>query len=206
MNRSLPSAIGGGAAQNPTHHRRHVWQIFYAILLSLGCSTVLQAQSKPSEYDVKAAYLFNFGKFIRVWPPAVPAKQGSFDICIVGSDPMGRSLDALTANERIDGRPAHVRRLKDPSEARTCDIVYISSAEGERIAGDIAALHNGDALTVSDSPTFLANGGMIQFVLASDHVRFAVNLNAVKRTHVAVSSELLRVAISVAGKNPVALP
>src|SRR5665213_1436744 len=80
MNRSLPSAIRSAAARIHSPHRRRMWLIFYAILLTFGCSTVSQAQSKPSEYDVKAAYLFNFGKFIRVWPPAIPPKRGSFDI------------------------------------------------------------------------------------------------------------------------------
>jgi len=67
---------------------------------------------------------------------------------------------------------------------------------------DLAILGNADVLTVSDAPDFLQHGGMIQFVLVSNHVRFAVNLEAVNHTHLVLSSELLRVASSVAGKPP----
>lgn len=156
------------------------------------------AQARPSEYEIKAAYLFDFGKFIRVASPE-SRKREAFSICIVGRDPMGRTLDELTRHEQIDNRPVHVMRLQDAAEARTCDVAYFSLSEDERIAADIAALGDADVLTVSDIPQFLARGGMIQFVNVGNHVRFNVSLQAVKRTHLELSSELLRVASSVLG-------
>jgi hypothetical protein len=67
---------------------------------------------------------------------------------------------------------------------------------------DLAALGKVDVLTVSDAPDFLKEGGMVQFVVVDNHVRFAVNLDAVNRTHLVLSSELLRVASAVTGKPP----
>jgi len=166
-----------------------------AILLLLS-GTVIRGETKPTDYDVKAAYLFNFAKFIRVSPTSV-VQRATFDICVLGQDSMGHALDSVAENEEIDHRVVRVRRVKDTAEARSCDIAYISTSEGDRIESDVAELRGTDVLTVSDAPRFLAQGGMIQFVLVANHVRFAVNLDAVKRSHLVLSSELLRVAVPV---------
>jgi len=160
------------------------------------------AQAKPSEYEVKAAYLFNFGKFMRiVGGPA--AQSGSvFNICILGRDPIGRAMDEIADNESIDGRRVHVLRIADATQAHNCDIVFISPYEGAAIREDLAIIAGTNVLTVSDAPDFLELGGMIQFLFQGDHVRFAVNLDAVNRTKLVLSSELLRVAVSIKGGPP----
>lgn len=159
------------------------------------------AQAKPSEYDVKAAYLFDFGKFMRVAGKSQP-RHSSFDICILGRDPLGRAMDEIAANESIGDRPVRVSRINNAGRGRECDILFISPYEGDAIRSDLAALAGADVLTVSDAPDFLERGGMIQFILAGDHVRFEVNLDAVDRTHLVLSSELLRVAFAVKGMPP----
>lgn len=178
---------------------RRVARGFAAVCL-LGLASAGRAQSRPSEYQVKAAYLFNFGKFVRSAGGGPVAKGPSFDICILGRDPIGNALDQIVAGESIEGRPVRVLRVEDPTQARKCAIVFVSANEGGNLREDLAILENSDTLTVSDAPDFLDRGGMIQFVLMSDHVRFEVNLNAVHRTHLVLSSELLRVAVAVQGK------
>jgi hypothetical protein len=153
---------------------------------------------KPTEDDVKAAYLINFGKFVR--RSVTTAPRSSFDICLVGRDGIGPSLDSLAANSTVDNLPVHIEHLADVSATKSCAIVFLSSTEGDRIREDLAILGNSDILTVSDARDFLERGGMIQFILVSNHVRFSVNLDAVSRTHLVLSSELLRVAASVSGK------
>lgn len=159
------------------------------------------AEAKPTEYDVKAAYLVNFGRFMRQNAEAA-ARTPDFDICIVGDDPMGQSLDAIAEGQRIGQRPVRVKRMHEAQGARSCNIAYISSAGAERISDDLEALRGSGALTVSDAPEFLREGGMIQFVLQGDHVRFSVNLDAAHTAHVVLSSDLLRVALSVVGAPP----
>jgi len=193
MDRLLPNR------QTGLSHRRicsslGVVTAFAAVMLSSGM--VLRGQAKPTEYDVKAAYLFNFGKFLRTSSIAAPTRA-TFDICVVGQDWMGRTLDSVAENEEIDHRPVRVRRVKSAPEGRSCDIAFVSASEGDRIESDLVEFHGADVLTVSDAPRFLAQGGMIQFVVVANHVRFAVNLDAVKRSHLVLSSELLRVAVSV---------
>lgn len=158
------------------------------------------ALEKPSEYDVKAAYLINFARFVRFAPGYEP--RGTFDICVLGRDPMGRSLDQIASGESIDKRPVRVMRIADPTAGRQCSVLFVSLFEQSDLREDMAILANADVLTVSDAPGFIDRGGMIQFVMDGDHVRFEVNLDAVNRTHLTLSSELLRVAASVKGNPP----
>ena len=169
-----------------------------AMLISLATTA---AQIKPSEYDVKAAYILNFGKFVRHGTD-VPPQRKSFEICVIGQDPFGRTLDQLTANESIGGRAVRVSRLAQLPRTEPCDVAFISQSEGKRLEQDLEALRPTETLTVSDAPDFLERGGMIQLLLVSNHVRFAVNLGAVRRTNLVLSSDLLRVAVSVTGNTP----
>lgn len=150
--------------------------------------------SKPTEYQVKAAYLYNFGKFIR-WPAA--GKNDSFAICVLGHDPFGPTLDATLAGETIDGRKVVATRLSRAQDAAECRILFISASEAARLNEILAGLGKAGVLTVSDMPQFTERGGMIQFVLEGDRVRFEVNLAAAQRAGLSPSSELLKVATSV---------
>jgi len=172
-----------------------------ALLMALPLAGAL-GQARPTEYDVKAAYLLNFGKFMHLSAGSEALRRDTFDICILGRDPIGRTIDEIAENETIDGRAVRILRIADASQATTCDVVFLSAQEGDRVREDLAILSGSDALTVSDAPGFMRDGGMIQFVTEQDHVRFEVNLNAVERTHLVLSSELLRVASTIEGSPP----
>ena len=178
--------------------RSHRTLAITLLLFGLAIPAAIAQPGKPSEDDVKAAYLLNFGKFIR--QSNGQFSHNPFDICIVGRDSMGQTLDDLAANQFIDNRPVHVRRLADVTQAKGCTIVYFSSSENDRLREDMALLPAPDALTVGDASDFLDRGGMIQLLLVDKHVRFTVNLSAVNRAHLVLSSELLRVALAVTGK------
>jgi hypothetical protein len=166
------------------------------MLLGLLCvfAAGAQCQPKPTEYDVKAAYLFNFAKFIK-WK--TPAAEGSFAICVLGTDPFGEALDRTVAGEKIEGRNVSAKRIRTATEAAGCSIIYVSSSERSRFRALLPQLSATSALTVSDLPNFTDHGGMIQFVLQEDRVRFQVNLAATEKAGLTVSSELLRVATAV---------
>ncbi|HMG87853.1 MAG TPA: YfiR family protein [Terracidiphilus sp.] len=188
------------------HHCAGITRRIAASLLvaAVAIPTSFAQTSKPTEYDVKAAYLLNFGKFVRQADGQGP--RASFDICLLGHDAMGQTIDDLAANQAIDNLPVHVRRIPDVTQTKGCSILFISADEDDHLREDLAILSSSDVLTVSDAPDFLDRGGMIQFVLIQNHVRFAVNLNAVNRAHLVLSSELLRVASSVIGKPPTGDP
>jgi len=170
------------------------------LLAIISVATASLPPPNPAGNDLKAAYLLDFGRFVR-WSKPVKARS-SFQICTLGRDSMGSSLERLAVNARIDSLPVRVDQLQDISAAKSCAIVFMSATESNHVRENLAFLGNADILTVSDAPGFLQHGGMIQFVIVSSHVRFAVDLDAVNRTHLVLSSELLRVASSVSGKPP----
>jgi hypothetical protein len=107
----------------------------------------------------------------------------------------------LVDGEQIDGHRLEERNLDRPEGAGACSILFVGATARGQEAGFLAAAEGKPILTVSDAPDFLAHGGMIQFVQVEDHVRFSVNLDACSRHSVALSSELLKVAVAVIGKS-----
>jgi hypothetical protein len=149
-----------------------------------------------SEYEIKAAYLFSFGKFVD-WPAASPADASSFTICVLGDDPFGAALDRTVVGATVRGRPVRARRLASAGDASGCNIVFVSASEERSVAAVVQSLRPTGALTVSDMSQFTARGGMIEFVTAANRVRFQINLEPARDAGLTMSSELLRVASTV---------
>jgi hypothetical protein len=176
-----------------------------SLVIVLSCSLWPMAEAmlavpgqKPSEYEVEAAYLFNFGKFV-TWPAnaAATASGQPLTICVLGEDPFGETLYRLVQDEKIGGKTVADRQISRPEDAASCAILYISSSEESRLNHILLTLKDAPVLTVSDIAGFLDRGGMVQFIVRGSHVRFAVNLAPVQRDHMMLSSELLKVAVSV---------
>ena len=164
----------------------------------VAAGAILRAQQhRPSEYQIKAVYLFNFGKFIR-WPVSESqANRGSFSICVLGQDPFGESLDSTIAGEAIDGKSLVAKRAAKLEDAAGCRILYISASESNQLNRILGALTGTPVLTVSDIPEFTTHGGMIQFVVKENKVRFEVNLSAAEKSGLVLNSQLLKVATAV---------
>ena len=152
---------------------------------------------RPSEYQVKAAYLYNFGKFVN-WPADATATS-DFEVCVLGADPFGPLLDATVSDSTINGKRVIARRIARAQDAAGCRVVFIAASESPRLGSDLAVLSKLHVLTVSDNPHFLERGGTIQFMFEGDRVRFAVNLTAAQEAGLTLSSELLKVAAKVVG-------
>jgi hypothetical protein len=178
---------------------RPVSTVLVLLSIVLGLSRDAIAASQPSESDVEAVYLFDFGKFVR-WPAG--ADQGAVRICVAGSQAFATALQKIVANETIGDRPLEVRLLMHPADEAGCAILFIEATEHAHADELLQAVATKPTLTVSNMPDFLSHGGMIQFQLVEKRVRFSVNLNAVNRAHLGMSSELLKVALSVKGKMP----
>ncbi|HWF37743.1 MAG TPA: YfiR family protein [Candidatus Acidoferrales bacterium] len=152
---------------------------------------------KATEYEVKAAYLYNFGKFVN-WPSTGSAGgQDDFVICVLGQDPFGGGLQTSVVGERVGGKPVIAKHIANTEDGSHCRIIFISASEQSRVKQVLMDFAQSGALTVSDMPDFTARGGMIQFVMRDNKVRFEVNLTAAERARLNLSSELLKVAVSV---------
>jgi hypothetical protein len=155
-----------------------------------------QQTPKPTEYEVEAAYLSHFGGFVE-WPARVGAATDPFYVCVLGQDPFGPLLDAALRDETIGGSPIMAKRLSGTEEISGCRILFLSSSKDIQLKAILTAIGTSNVLTVSEMEGFTRRGGMIQFVLDGNRVRFEINLAAAQRAGLILSSELLKVAVSV---------
>jgi hypothetical protein len=170
---------------------------FALLLLLLAASVPAGAEARSNlEYQVKAAFLFNFAKFVE-WPAdAFDGPQDPVAICVLGKDPFGESLDSVVRGETVNGRRLVVRRPRNPVETRDCQIVFLARSE-RAYQDEVLSFVEGAILTVGEDDGFLTEGGIISFVLEQNRVRFEVNLAAAEAHRLKLSSKLLRLARSV---------
>lgn len=182
---------------NPRRSSAAVIGVCVALFATLSMGPYAYAQRAASEYEVKAAYLYNFGKFV-VWPEKSAPKQGEpFEICVLGEDPFGSALDSAVLGETIGGKGVAIKRISNPQDSSHCRVLFISTSEAARLPEILAAIDKASVLTVSDMPQFSQRGGMIEFVLDGNRVRFAVNVTNAEDAGLNLSAALLKVAVRV---------
>ncbi len=154
-----------------------------------------RAPDESLEYRVKAAYLLNFTRYVE-WPTP-PASTTRLSICVMGTDPFGRILDATVAGRTVQGRPLQVRRVQSGPEARGCEVVFVSREKWRRDPESLKALAGAGSLTVGESEQFARSGGVIGFVLRDETVRFVINAAARDRAGLRISSRMLSLAAAI---------
>ena len=162
-----------------------------------GAAPVLAEQSPGphSEYEVKAAFLLNFTRFIS-WPPETFAHSGGvFRICVLGEDPFQNLLDRAVQGESVKGKRVVVARVKGAPDAQSCQVLFIGKGEKD-VSGILEKVGPG-VLTVGEQPGFLRGGGIINFALDGRHVRFDINQRAAAGASLTISARLLNVARTV---------
>jgi len=166
-----------------------------AALLFLGIGTPLSAQgSVPVEYQVKAAFLLNFARFVE-WPSdAFQSEKDPLVICMFKHDPFGSALDEIIHGKTINNHEVRARRINELPELKPCQLVFISEADDKRLPDVLNSLKGASVLVVGESNGFVERGGGIQFYLEDKTLRFAVNLDAIARARLSVSSKLLALA------------
>lgn len=165
-----------------------------AFLANLFVGSAVSPQSEPSEYQVEAAFLFNFTKFVE-WP------DGSFDspqapivVGIIGDDPFGDDLDRMIAGQIVQGHRLVIRRERWGDDLRRCQVLFVSASEHDHRSRILESVHSAGVLTVSDMEGFAEAGGVIEFVVEQKRVRFIVNLDAATQDRLRVSAKLLALA------------
>ena len=145
------------------------------------------------EYEIKAAYLYNFINYIN-WPDrALPPAGGAITIGVIGQNPFGSALAPL-AGKRIKGRSVAVKECASLTDAAGCQIVFISPSEKQRLDEILQGLKDAKVLSVSEIDGFAERGGIINFISERNKIRFEINSEAARRTGLTISSELLKLA------------
>ena len=173
-----------------------LWRLAILMTFFLGSLLTSALAMEFDEYAVKAAYLYNFAKFVE-WPSgAFISSDAPLLICIAGENPFGNALGSLSG-KTVESHPVEVRYLPVATDLEKCHVVFMGRAEQGRFKAALAKLARLPILTVSDISGFAQAGGMIGLVEADQRIRFDINLTAARRTSLRLSSQLLKLATIV---------
>lgn len=149
------------------------------------------------EYQMKAAFLYNFAKFVE-WPARGSGdRDGQIRVCILGKDPFGPVLEGVIQGKTVNNRSLAVRRIAYLEGATSCHLLFIGSSEKNRLEDIVEALKGTNVLTVSEIDRFAHRGGMINFLMENKKVRFEINVDAAALAGLKISSKLLQLATIV---------
>jgi len=180
---------------------KRLLKFFAPVVLVSACLAASIAQAvgpAPSEYRVKAAFLYNFSLFVD-WPENSAKNPGELLVCVAGHDPFGSALDIIKGKLAGDSQ-IQVERIPKGGNPSRCQILFISDSERNSVEALLSKLRNQPILTVSNMENFNRIGGIIQFRLVEYKIRFSINNEAAQQAGLNISSKLLRLATNV-GEN-----
>jgi len=152
-------------------------------------------ESGPTEYEIKAAYIFNFAKFVE-WPTKAFSQPSSpIVIGILGENPFHKDLEDTIRDKTVDDHPLVVKEFPSPAEPTNCHILFINSSEKARLPQILKDLNGASVLTVGEMDGFTEAGGMINFVREGTKIRFRINNTAATKVKLKISSKLLSIAL-----------
>jgi hypothetical protein len=163
------------------------------VLVILLCQLYGYGQG-ANEYQVKAAYLYNFAKFVE-WPAGTfPSVNAPIQLCIFADDPIGTDLKQIASDKVIGGHPVKVVFVQGGEQSRACHILFVGASQNKQSRRILEQLRGVSVLTVGESEGFAGRGGIINFVLYQDRVGFEVNHRAAQEARLNLSARLLSVA------------
>ncbi|MDB6095674.1 MAG: YfiR family protein [Verrucomicrobia bacterium] len=168
-----------------------------AALIWAVASTSGAESTATKEYRVKAAFLYNFTKFVEFPPDHFGASSRPITIGIMGHDPFGAELQKTILGRKVDGRDVAARVVTSPAELADVDVLFFPAGEERRFDELRPQLSGAAILTVGESSSFAAHGGAITFLLEGDKVRFSIDLGASAAARLKLSAQLLKLATSV---------
>ncbi len=159
------------------------------LLLGLGRGRAQDVQ--PSEYQVKAAFIFNFAKFIE-WPPKVfAAPDTPLCVGVLGDNPFGQNLAEFLRDKTLNNRPLAVKECRSIDEAKACQVLFVSASESKRMPEILRGLGASKVLTISETERFIKDGGMINFFREGNRIRFEISDQAARNVGLKIASKLL---------------
>jgi hypothetical protein len=161
------------------------------IVLTAGLGQAHAESRVIDEYQLKAAFLFNFAKFVE-WPTtAFNGADAPFGICVLGENPFGFALEETVRGGEVAGKRFAIRKISDARQAAGCHILFMGASEQRRSRAVLEELKGFSILTVGETDDFLSNGGVIQFKLKNSQLRFEIDADAAAREKLKISSKLM---------------
>jgi hypothetical protein len=169
-----------------------------AAVTAMVCTLSAQ-RPEPAVDAIKAAFLYNFTKYVD-WPPhAFEKPESAFNVCVFADAGFHLQLKDTLMNELVRGRQVTITTYADGDDLRACHLVYFDARHLDRSAARLPALKQAPILTVGEGARFLQQGGMIAFFVEGDRVRFDISRRGAEAAGLGVSSKLLRVARQIHG-------
>ncbi len=154
------------------------------------------------EYRIKAAFLYNFTKFVE-WPAdRFPDESTAILLCVIGKDPFGATLEDTVTGKTVRGRHIDIRRIDDVEDVAACHLLFVGLFERERMREIVASSYEANILTVGDTRDFVEFGGVINLIKKANKIRFEVNLVAAKQAQLKLDLKLVTLASSVKKIDP----
>jgi len=175
--------------------------LLIAVSLLTGRATLSPADPPVApEYQVKAAFLHKFVKFVE-WPQkALPDTADTITIGTVGSGDIDDALMTLVQGKRAKERTIDIKRFREPRDISFCHVLFIGRSQEHRTRQILDMLKDTNTLTVGETQNFMRRGGIINFIIVENRVRFEINLIAAERAGITISAKLLQLAKNVKKK------
>lgn len=183
-----------GVSEHTRRRERFVRLVLPVIVVWLAGTAKALPPADPTEYNVKAAFVFNFAQYVE-WPAeSFPTGDSAMVFCTYGSDPFEGSLVTIIERGAGDDRPASFRIVYSPATARACHLLFVPrdrAAETNTLAHSLRGSHT---LLIGEDADFLESGGVIRLFIEERKVRFGINMDAAREQGLRVSSQLLKLA------------
>lgn len=176
---------------------RRIARTLCGLLLCAACASHATGAEIAKEYQVKAAFLYNFTKFVE-WPDRCYAgPDAPFVIGVLGRNPFGEELEKLVRGRMVAGRAIVAVQLSAIEPATTVHLLFVANGEEKKIEPQMAALRRAGVLTVGESDRFTGLGGVVTFIRREDQVRFEINAGSAGESGLKISAQLLKLATTV---------
>jgi len=179
--------------------RKHIFKAFQLLIIIAVCGFVVNIPNAYSEsgvsreYTMKAAFIYKFTKFIQWTPESFPDDRDPIILTIIGRDPFGKAIDSLHGRN-VKGRKIFVKRIIRIEDIEKSHILFISQSEKERLPALLQATKDLCVLTIGDMEGFSGYGGIINFFMVENSIRFEINVAAAQQAGLEISSNLLTLA------------
>ena len=152
------------------------------------------------EYQLKAAFLYNFTKFVEWAPEHFKTAESPIVIGMLAKNPFGPELERIVQGRKVNGRELVIKTVGSPGDVLTIDLLFTAAGEEPALANLLDPAHAAGVLTVGESQRFTKLGGIITFTMEADKVRFEINQEMAEKARLKISSQLLKLAVVVRKK------
>jgi hypothetical protein len=169
------------------------WKLAF-VLVAVSVALPCRADTPTREYQVKAAFVYNFTQFV-VWPDsAFASKDSPFVVATIGDDPFNGALEAAMNGKSAASRPIVVKHFSSVDDAATCQLLFVPASQDSNLSAVFSRLDKKPILAIGENDAFMAAGGGIRFYIDGNRIRFEIDPDSIAADALKVSAKLMKLA------------